>query len=112
MKQINDSHEESYAKLHQYCEDIVNMNPGSIAFIEVMEDHKFKRMFITFGTAEKGFTHCLPILGLDGTYLKSKYLGIFLLATSVDTLGSLFPIAHIVVNAENDANWLWFLTIL
>ena len=109
---INGNHEESYAKLPQYCEDIVRANPGSTAFIDVAEDNKFRCMFVCFGAAAQGFAHCLPILGLDGTHLKSKYLGILLAATAVDALGSLFPLAHAVVDAENDENWLWFLTTL
>jgi len=112
VKEINGSYEESYAKLRQYCEDIVSMNLGSTAFIDVTDDNKFKRMFICFGAAAKGFPHCIPVLSLDGTHLKSKYLGILLSATSADALGSLFPVAHAVVDAENDANWLWFLTTL
>jgi hypothetical protein len=35
-----------------------------------------------------------------------------LAATDVDAIGSLFPLCHAVVNAENDANWAWFLTLL
>src|SRR5579859_7065408 len=112
VKQINGSYEESYAKLGQYCEDIVNTNPGSTAFVDVTEENKFKRMFISFGAAAKGFAHCVLVVGLDGTHLKSKYLGILLSATSVDALGLLFPVAHAVVDAENDDNWLLFLTIL
>ena len=38
--------------------------------------------------------------------MKSKYQGILLSATA---LGSLFPVAHAVVVAEDDNNWLWFL---
>lgn len=56
-----------------------------------------------------GFAHCRPLLGLDGTHLKHKYLGILLAATAVDANGSLFPFTYAVVNAENDDNWLWFL---
>ena len=112
LESINGSHEESYAKLPQYCEDIVRTNPGSTAFVDVTENNKFRRMFLCFGTAAQGFAHCLPILSLDGTHLKSKYLGILLAATAVDALGSLFPVAHAVIDAENDENWLWFLTTL
>jgi hypothetical protein len=69
-------------------------------------------MFVSFGASAKGFPYCRPILGLDGTHLKSKYLGILLAATSVDALGQLFPVAFAVVSAENDDNWRWFLDTL
>ena len=70
-----------------------------------------------------GFVYCRPVLGLDGTHLKHKYqglntyllsliLGILLAATAVDAKGQLFPLAHAVVDAENDDNWLWFLLLL
>jgi len=39
-------------------------------------------------------------------------LGILLAATAVDANGCLFPLAHAVVAAENDDNWLWFLQLL
>ena len=88
------------------------MNFGSTAFVDIMEKNKFRRMFICFGVAASGFAFCQPILSLDGTHLKDKYLGILLSATSVDATGALFPVAHAVIDAENDDNWLWFLTVL
>src|SRR5213078_1714692 len=39
-------------------------------------------------------------------------VGILLAATAIDANGCLFPLAHAVVNAENDDNWLWFLPLL
>src|SRR5579859_744058 len=39
-------------------------------------------------------------------------VGILLAATAVDANGCLFPLAHAVVDAENDDNWLWFLQLL
>ena len=112
LNNINGTFEESYAMLPKYCNDLVNTNPGTTAFVEKTEDKKFKRMFVAFGAAAKGFAYCHPLLGLDGTHLKSKYLGILLAATSIDSLGQLFPVAFAVVNAENDENWLWFLKTL
>jgi len=38
--------------------------------------------------------------------------GILLAATAIDANGCLFPLAHAVVDAENDDNWLWFLQLL
>jgi transposase-like protein len=37
---------------------------------------------------------------------------ILLAVTAIDATGSLFPLAHAVVDAENDDNWLWFLQLL
>ena len=56
-----------------------------------------------------GFAHCRPLIGLDGTHLKTRYQGILLAATAVDALGQLFPLAYAVVSAENNENWLWML---
>jgi len=39
-------------------------------------------------------------------------VGILLAATVVDANGCLFPLAHAVVAAENDDNWLLFLQLL
>ena len=55
-------------------------------------------MFVCFGAAASGFKFCQPILDLNGTHLKSKYLGILLSATSIDATSALFPIAHAVVD--------------
>jgi len=112
LKFINGTHEEAYAKLRRYCKDLVNTNPHTIAIIERDDDSKFKWIFISYSASAVGFAHCLPILGLDGTHLKSKYLSILLAATCVDALGSLYSLAFAVVDAENDANWLWFLSTL
>ena len=104
LKFINGTHEEPYAKLCGYCKDLANTNPHTTTIIERNNDSKFKWIFISYGASAVGFAHCLPILGLDGTRLKSKYLGILLAATGVNTLGSLYPLAFAVVDAENDAN--------
>lgn len=96
----------------KYCEDLVNANARTTAFVERTESGKFHRMFMAFGASAKGFAYCHPILGLDGTHLKSKYLGILLIATSVDAMGQLFPVAFGVISVENDDNWLWFLNTI
>jgi hypothetical protein len=112
LKQINGSYEDSYTKLRKYCEDIKNTNPGSVATLEVTPENRFRRMFLCFSASAKGLPSCRCILGLSATPLKHKYQGILLAANAVDANGSLFPVAHAVVDEENDDNWLWFLQIL
>ena len=112
MELVNGKHEDSYKALPQYCQDIERTNPNSKAVIETTSENKFLRMFVCYGASAVGFAHCGPILGLDGTYLKIKYLGILLSATAIDANESLFPLAYAAVDAENDTNWLWFLQLL
>lgn len=111
-QQINGTHEDSHAQLPHYCEDLVKSNPGTTAFVERSEGNKFKRIFVSFGASAQGVQFCIPIIGLDGTHLKDKYLGILIATTVVDSHSNLYPLAFAVVDAENDANWLWFLKTL
>jgi zinc finger SWIM domain-containing protein 3 len=107
------SHHDAYARLPQYCDDILKTNPNSTAIYEKdPETQKFTRVFISFGASAMGLAFCQSIIGLDGTHLKHKYCSILLAATSVDGNGCLFPVAHAIVDQENDEHWLWFLQIL
>uniref|UniRef100_A0A5B7ARR7 SWIM-type domain-containing protein n=1 Tax=Davidia involucrata TaxID=16924 RepID=A0A5B7ARR7_DAVIN len=111
---LRGSFEEDYRLLPQYCDQIRRTNPGSIASVYVNPvDNCFQRLFVSFQASIYGFLNaCRPLLGLDKTVLKSKYLGTLLFATSFDGDGALFPLAFGVVDEENDDNWMWFLSEL
>ncbi|XP_056864034.1 uncharacterized protein LOC130511179 [Raphanus sativus] len=49
------------------------------------------------------------VLVVDGTFLKSKYKGVLLVATALNGNSNLYPIAFGVVDSENDRSWDWFL---
>ncbi|XP_015576571.1 uncharacterized protein LOC107261480 [Ricinus communis] len=114
MAAMRGSFEEGYRLLPQYCDQIKRTNPGSIASVYGNPtDNCFQRLFISFQASIYGFLNaCRPLLGLDRTFLKSKYLGTLLLATGFDGDGALFPLAFGVVDEENDENWMWFLSEL
>ncbi|XP_074311424.1 uncharacterized protein LOC141647210 [Silene latifolia] len=114
MAAMRGSVEEGYRVLPQYCEQVKCTNPGSIALVYGNPvDNCFQRLFISYQASIFGFLNaCRPLLGLDRTYLKSKYLGTLLLATAFDGDGARFPLAFGVVDEENDENWLWFLSEL
>ncbi|PKA48343.1 ubiquitin-conjugating enzyme E2 S [Apostasia shenzhenica] len=114
MAAVRGSFEEGYRLLPQYCEQVKRTNPGSIATVYGNpEDNCFKRLFISYYASIYGFVHaCRPLIGLDRTLLKSKYLGTLLLATGFDGDGALFPLAFGVVDEESDENWIWFLSEL
>ncbi|KAJ3687155.1 hypothetical protein LUZ61_016319 [Rhynchospora tenuis] len=114
MAAVRGSFEEGYRLLPQYCEQVVRTNPGSIATVYGdPEDNCFRRLFISYYASIYGFVNaCRPLIGLDRTLLKSKYLGTLLLATGFDGDGALFPLAFGVVDEETDENWIWFLSEL
>lgn len=111
---IYGSSEEGYCLLPSYCDEIKKTNPGSIAEVFTTgPDHRFQRLFVSFYSSIYGFLNgCLPVIGLGGIHLKSKYLGTLLSATSFDAEGALFPLAFGVVDEENDESWMWFLSEL
>ncbi|KAK7368888.1 hypothetical protein VNO80_10921 [Phaseolus coccineus] len=111
---IYGSSEEGYYLLPSYCEEIKKTNPGSVAEVFTAgEDNRFQRLFVCFHASIYGFVNgCLPIVGLGGIQLKSKYLSTLLSATSFDADGGLFPLAFGVVDVENDESWTWFLSEL
>ncbi|XP_071738197.1 uncharacterized protein [Rutidosis leptorrhynchoides] len=114
MAALRGSFEEDYRLLPQYCEQIRQTNPDSIASVYVdPADNCFQRLFISFQASIYGFLNaCRPLLGLDRAVLKSKYLGTLLLATGFDGDGAMFPLAFGVVDEENGDNWMWFLSEL
>ncbi|MCL7030363.1 hypothetical protein MKW94_018938 [Papaver nudicaule] len=108
------SFEEGYRLLPQYCDQIKRTNPESIASVYGNpQDNCFQRLFVSFQASIFGFVNaCRPLLGLDRTPLKSKYLGTLLFATGFDGDGAVFPLAFGVVDEESDDNWMWFLSEL
>lgn len=114
MAAMRGSFEEGYRILPEYCEQVKRTNPGSIATVYGNSvDNSFQRLFISFQASIYGFLNaCRPLIGLDRTHLKSKYLGTLLLATGFDGDGALFPLAFGVVDEENEVNWMWFLSEL
>ncbi|XP_076914908.1 uncharacterized protein LOC143574074 [Bidens hawaiensis] len=114
MAALRGSFEEDYRLLPQYCDQVRRTNPESIASVYVNpNDNCFQRLFISFQASIYGFLNaCRPLLGLDKTVLKSKYLGTLLFATGFDGDGALFPLAFGVVDEESSENWMWFLSEL
>ena len=112
LEAIYGKHEDAYRAMPQYCFNIEQSNPGSTVHLDITSENQFRRVFICYAASAIGFSHCLPLLGIDGTHLKTRYQGILLAATGVDAKGQLFPLAYAVVDAENDDNWLWMLQFI
>ncbi|XP_020874789.1 uncharacterized protein LOC110226681 [Arabidopsis lyrata subsp. lyrata] len=101
--------EKSYGKIPKYLYMLQAANPGTYTNYEVDCDGRFQYLFISFGQSIRGFYKSIrKVIVVDGTFLKSKYKGVLLVATAVDGNSNLYPIAFGVARSENDASWEWF----
>jgi zinc finger SWIM domain-containing protein 3 len=97
---INGTHEEYYAGMPSYHEQPLESNLGSFITLERTATNQFHRLFLFYCTSAKGFASCKPLLGVDGTHLRSRFQGILLTATATDAEGQLFPLVFSVVDIE------------
>ncbi|KAL7202607.1 hypothetical protein ACSBR1_034135 [Camellia fascicularis] len=92
----------SFDQLRWYLETAMRTNPESVFELDMDESSGcFRRLFVAFHGCLYGFQFCRPLLFVDGTFLKGRYKGHLLAATSKD---GLFPLAFAIVDAENQDN--------
>ncbi|KAA0056385.1 protein FAR1-RELATED SEQUENCE 4-like [Cucumis melo var. makuwa] len=99
---------ESYALIPRFFDKLVESNPGTCAALEMDDSCHFKFCFMAFGPSIEGWKYCRPIISVDGTFLKCKFGGILLRASSQDGNNQIFPLAFAIVDFENVASWTWF----
>ncbi|XP_038719964.1 uncharacterized protein LOC120012596 [Tripterygium wilfordii] len=106
---LRGSPEESFAYLPHYCAVLENNNPGTITHIESDDDNRFKYFFMAIGASLRGFHSSMrPVIVVDGTHLKGKYLGTLFVATALDGNEQIYPVAFGIGDSENNASWQWF----
>ncbi|XP_013589150.1 PREDICTED: uncharacterized protein LOC106297461 [Brassica oleracea var. oleracea] len=95
--------------MHKY--DGVKAGPKCNDIIELMRDeHGIKVSKSLAWDCVRGFYRAIrKVIVLDGTFLKSKFKGVLLVATALDGNSNLYPLAFGVVDSENDLSWNWFM---
>ncbi|XP_075101704.1 uncharacterized protein LOC107810016 [Nicotiana tabacum] len=99
---------DSYNKLPSYLYILEKTYPGFVVKLKKADDDCFLYVFVAIYTSISGWEYCRPVVVVDGTFLKSAYRGIILTASTMDTTGTILPLAYAVVDSENDASWKWF----
>lgn len=75
----------SFDDLRWWVDAARKSNPESVFDIEYdVDTNRFSRLFVAFHACTSGFTHCRPILFLDGTFLKARHKGCLLAASAKD----------------------------
>jgi len=105
-KKIYGKHEGQYAALWDYCETLRATNPGSCVVMKVDRtvsevNPRFHKLYCSLATMKKGFLEgCMPVIGLDGCFLKWPFKGQLLVAIGRDDNDNMYPIAYVVVEAK------------
>uniref|UniRef100_A0A0D3BCV1 Uncharacterized protein n=1 Tax=Brassica oleracea var. oleracea TaxID=109376 RepID=A0A0D3BCV1_BRAOL len=102
--------EESYGKIPKYLHMLRETNSGTHSSYETGVNGRFRYLFIAFGKSIRGFSKVMRrVIVVDGTFLKSKFKGVLLVATAIDGNSNLYPIAFGIVDSENEQSWEWFM---
>lgn len=101
--------DESFQLLPTYLHNLKLSNPDTRTQLLVDDNKRFLSLFLSFNSCCSAFQSCRPVVGLDGTFLKGKYLGTLLVATAIDAEGSIFPLAVGVARNECEETWRCFL---
>ncbi|KAH0712467.1 hypothetical protein KY289_008426 [Solanum tuberosum] len=99
---------DSYGKLPSYLYMVKHTNPGSVTRLEKTDDGRFLYAYLALYASIKGLEYCMPVVVVDGSFLKAAYRGTILTACTQDAAGKILPLAFAVVDSENDASWKWF----
>ncbi|CAH9130179.1 unnamed protein product, partial [Cuscuta epithymum] len=106
------SEKQSYARLPSMCHVLDRSNPGSIVSYSCKENGEFKNFFMCLSAWKDGWIHCIPVIIVDGSFLKSYYKGTLLTACTQDANKQIFPLAFGICSGENTENWSWFFSML
>ena len=105
---------DSYDNVIRLVSTLKERNPGTYAHGTLRQPDMvpgyaiFHRLFFSFAICIEAFSHCRPVLCVDGTFLTGKYKGQILTAIGVDGNQQIVPVAFAFVEGENYDSWLWF----
>ncbi|MCL7049550.1 hypothetical protein MKW94_007181, partial [Papaver nudicaule] len=113
IERVMGNFEESYSFLPEFCSQLLKKNPGSVATVKWDDKGKFVHCCIAYKVCIDGWVNGgRPLLGLDGTHLWGKYLGVLLAITALDGNNGLYPIAIFLCRSETKEKWINFLEIM
>ena len=105
---------DSYDSVVRLLRTLQARNPGTYVDLQDFYMPEFPtvrvlhRLFFSFGVCIEAFSHCRPVLCVDGTFLTGKYKGQILTAIGQDGNNQLLPLAFAFVESENTESWTWF----
>ncbi|XP_016709154.1 uncharacterized protein [Gossypium hirsutum] len=120
IQQLYGDWDESYNELQSWISAMVEYVPRTVVDLQTLPyrgpngelelgKRVFRRLFWTFDPCVRAFSHCKPVVQVDGTWLYGKYTQILLIAVAQDGNGNVLPIAFVIVESENSESWAYFI---
>ena len=102
-----------FQQFPRYIQLLDQSNPGVYAHLALEpQSFAFQRIFICPQTSRATFTQCRPFVALDGTFTKTHFVQVLLLAVTIDAENHAVLLAWAMVESETEAAWRYFLTHL
>ncbi|AAF18645.1 F5J5.10 [Arabidopsis thaliana] len=109
VSDVRGTPERSYTMLFSYLYMLEKVNPGTVTYVELEGEKKFKYLFIALGACIEGFRAMRKVIVVDATHLKTVYGGMLVIATAHDPNHHHYPLAFGIIDSEKDVSWIWFL---
>jgi hypothetical protein len=98
----------TYSRLPALKSHIINVDPNAVVTLEKDVKGRFKQSFVCHGAFRSAFYSCRPILAVDGTFTKSRYIQTLLLAAILDAEDNVIILAFAIVPSESQDSWNFF----
>ncbi|CAH9067983.1 unnamed protein product [Cuscuta europaea] len=113
LEHVHGNYEKSYAQVPELCRQIEASNPDSLVAWKFDTENRCKYLCVAFRASLDGWKKgCRPLIGLDGCFLKGKYIGVCLAAIRMDGNNGMFPLAVFICRKDDGENWDKFLELI
>ncbi|XP_060183036.1 uncharacterized protein LOC132612991 [Lycium barbarum] len=102
----------SFQTLPRYMAALQKFNDGTVVEWTLLSGNIFNYVFWTTKPCIDGFTHCRPVISIDGTHVYGVYDIKLSIAVGMDANGSIFPHAFVIAVNESNETWGMFWTHL
>ncbi|XP_018435783.1 uncharacterized protein LOC108808082 [Raphanus sativus] len=105
LRWIEREYDKQFGRLRDYCAEIRSSNENSSVELDCVENDDgievFKRFYVCFDILRRSWKEtCMPLIGVDGCFLKSRMKGQLLVALGRDADNAIYPIAWAVIKVD------------
>lgn len=103
---------EQFRLLPAYFEVLRKKDPAGHFALTMTPEGRFFRLFLCPAVCQETFACSMKFVACDGTFTKSKFRQMLLLAVTVDGNDEVALLAWALVESENEDSWRFFFTEL